>query len=92
MTMDPVAPLGVDDIRLGEPEFWSLPRDAREGAFQTLRRERPISFHEETEIPILGKGPGFWALTRHADILHVSRTPEVFSSAGSVTIVDQPAK
>jgi cytochrome P450 len=88
--MEPRSILPLDEIRLGHVEFWSLPRDAREGAFATLRRERPLSFHEETEVPLLGKGPGFWALTRHADILHVSRTPEVFSSAGSVTIVDQP--
>lgn len=80
-----------DDIRLGDESFWTLPVDTREAAFATLRRERPVSFHEEPEVPMLGKGPGFWALTRHADILEVSRNPETFSSArGGVNIVDQP--
>jgi len=87
----PRSDLSLEDIRLGEVQFWSLPRDVREGAFATLRRERPISFHEEPEVPFLGKGPGFWALTKHEDVLEVSRNPEVFSSArGGVTIIDQP--
>ena len=91
LTMKPQSQLGLDEIRLGEIPFWSLPRDVREDAFVTLRRDRPISFHEELEVPFLGKGPGFWALTKHEDILEVSRTPEVFSSArGGVTIIDQP--
>jgi cytochrome P450 len=89
--MTPRAELALDEIRLGEVAFWSLPRDAREGAFLTLRCKRPISFHEEPEVPLLGKGPGFWALTRHEDVLEVSRNPEIFSSArGGVTIIDQP--
>jgi cytochrome P450 len=60
-------------------------------AFATLRRERPVSYHEEPEVPMLGKGPGFWSITRYADILEVSRNPETFSSArGGVNIIDQP--
>ena len=43
--------LPLDQICLGKVYFWSLPHDVREGAFVTLRRERPVSFHEETEIP-----------------------------------------
>lgn len=89
--MEPQSRMRVDDIRLGDPDFWTLPAEEREGVFVTLRRERPVSFHEEPELPILGKGPGFWALTRYADILEVSRNPETFSSArGGVNIIDQP--
>src|SRR5262245_33628963 len=83
--------LPIDAIHVGDPEFWALGPEIVENAFITLRRERPVSFHEEPELPILGKGPGFWALVRHADILHVSRNPEIFSSArGGVNIIDQP--
>ena len=89
--MQPQSRLHVDDIRLGDPDFWTLPVDEREGAFVTLRRERPLSFHEEPELPMFGKGPGFWALTRHADVLDVSRNPDTFSSGrGGVNIIDQP--
>jgi cytochrome P450 len=89
--MQPRSTLGVDEIQLGDVDFWTLPLEEREGAFATLRRERPISFYEEPEVPLLGKGPGFWALVRHADILEVSRNPQTFSSArGGVNIIDQP--
>ena len=89
--MEPRAQSPVDDIRLGEPEFWMAPRPERERSFALLRRERPISFHEEPEVPLLGKGPGFWSLTRYADILEVSRNGQTFSSArGGVNMVDQP--
>src|SRR5262245_9180796 len=83
--------MNIDDIHLGDPLFWERPYKEREGAFIALRRERPVSFHEEPEVPFLGKGPGFWALTRHADVLHVSRNPEIFCSGqGGVNIIDQP--
>ncbi len=89
--MQPRSRLSVDEIHLGDIDFWALPREEREGAFATLRHERPVSFHEEPELPLRGKGRGFWALTRHADILAVSRDPETFSSArGGVNIIDQP--
>jgi cytochrome P450 len=81
----------VGDIELGSVQFWELPLEEREGAFAALRREKPVSFHEEPEVPMLGKGPGFWALVRHADVLEVSRNPETFSSAmGGVNLIDQP--
>ena len=89
--MKPSYDLTLDDIHLGDVEFWSLSHEVREGAFATLRRGRPVSFHEEPELPMLGKGPGFWAITRHEDVLQVSRTPEIFSSAiGGINIIDQP--
>lgn len=81
----------ADAIRLGDVDFWSLPLEEREGAFATLRREHPVSFHEEPDVPGLGRGPGFWAITRHADVLTVSRNPETFSSARhGVNLIDQP--
>src|SRR5262252_4201743 len=89
--MESAARWDVDNIQLGDVEFWMRPVAEREAAFATLRRERPISFHAEPEVPLLGKGPGFWSLTRHADVLEVSRTPEAFSSGqGGVNIIDQP--
>jgi cytochrome P450 len=89
--MQPRERLRFDEIRLGDPAFWEHSYEDREGAFVLLRREHPVSFHEEPEVPMLGKGPGFWALTRHADIIEVSRNPQTFcSSRGGVNIIDQP--
>lgn len=53
--------------------------------FRRLRREAPVSFHPEA----VGTGPGFWVLTKHADVKWVSRSPELFSSArGGTNIFD----
>lgn len=43
--------------------------------FATLRREDPVHWNPESD------GAGFWALTRHAEIVEVSRQPDLFSSA-----------
>ena len=42
-TAPPDVPLS--DIDLGSVKFWSLDDDIRDGAFTTLRREAPVSFH-----------------------------------------------
>src|SRR5262245_7713088 len=90
--MQPREVLKADEIRLSDLSFWLRPTEEREGAFATLRRERPISFHEEPWFEGLQfpRGPGYWAITRYHDILEVSRTPEVFCSGQGVNIVDMP--
>ena len=44
-------------------------------AFDALRRDDPVHWNPESD------GAGFWAVTRHADIIEVSRQPLLFSSA-----------
>ncbi len=78
-------------IDLGDASFWDRPWAEREAAFAVLRRERPVAFFEEPEIAPFPRGPGFHAVTRHADVVAVSKAPEVFSSAaGAVSILDMP--
>lgn len=43
--------------------------------FARLRRERAVHWQETPG------GGGYWALTKHADVVEVSRNPELFSSA-----------
>jgi cytochrome P450 len=89
----PAAALRAADVDLSTPEFWMQPAPAREAAFAALRRETPISFHKEFEPPPelpLPRGPGYWALTRHADILVASRDSEVFCSGRGTNIPDLP--
>jgi cytochrome P450 len=94
--MEPRAILAVDDIDLSDTGFWARPWDEREGAFQTLRRQRPMPFYEEPEIPealsyVIPKGKGYYALTRHAHITEASRHPEIYRSGrGATSIVDMP--
>jgi len=68
-----------DDLLLTRPEFWARPD--RHAAFKRLRDETPVSFHPEVEAPWAPNGgPGFWAVTRYADVQALTRNPKVFSS------------
>src|SRR4051812_33042086 len=82
------APVALEEIDLGSWEFWARPDPFREGAFATLRRERPVPFFSEMEVPGMPVGPGFWSLTRYDDVWHASRTPKVFSSTPQIVIGD----
>jgi cytochrome P450 len=88
--MTPETPLTVDQIDLSDLEFWTRPD--RDACFAKLRRERPVAWFEEFDVPGMEalKGPGYWAVTRHADVMEVSRHPDVFVSGKGVNIVDTP--
>jgi cytochrome P450 len=91
----PKLPARIEDIRIDTPEFWMAPAEEREGAFALLRRERPISFHAEFEPPPelpLPRGPGYWAVTRHADVVTASRRGDLFCSGRGVQIPDLPVE
>ncbi len=85
--------LRVEDIDFNDLEFWARPMEEREAAFQLLRRQVPVPFFEEPEevAEFFPVGPGYYVLTRHADILEASRRPEEFCSGRSATsIPDMP--
>jgi cytochrome P450 len=64
----------------------------RHEAFRTLRQLPRPAFFEEPELSFAPKGPGYYALVTHADIVEVSRRPQDFcSSGGATTIADMPA-
>ncbi len=52
------------------------------GWFRTLRREDPVHFNPEPD------GPGFYAVTRYADIRHVHRDFVTYSSEAGGTSLD----
>jgi len=93
MSIQP-AEVSLDQIDLSDIEFWAQPPAFREGAFKTLREQRPMAFLAEPELPPeapVPPGPGYWAVTRHADVIEASRNPEVFSSGrGATSIPDLP--
>lgn len=49
--------------------------------FDRLRREDPVHWNPEP-----APNAGFWALTRHADIVAVDRDPDTFASTGFVNL------
>jgi cytochrome P450 len=85
----------VDEIDLADPAFWLRPPEEREGAFATLRTVRPIPFFKERDVPDvpIPAGPGYWSLTRHADVLEASRRADVYCSGrGATSIADLPTE
>jgi hypothetical protein len=48
--MQPNPILSVDQIDLSDMDFWRRPWSEREGAFQTLRAEKPISYYDQPVI------------------------------------------
>jgi methyl-branched lipid omega-hydroxylase len=88
--MEPRFNLKAEDIDLSNPLFWALPLEDREGAFATLRAERPVSFHNEPELAILPRGPGYWSFVKHEDVLLASRSADVFCSGHGSNIGDMP--
>lgn len=61
------------DIDLKNPDLYESRVPHEE--FARLRQEAPVFWNPESD------GAGFWAVTRHADIVAVSRQPDLFSSA-----------
>ena len=74
----PFAP-GYIDVDLWSPASFKGGPPYR--AFATLRREAPVAWHPEPPRRAGGRpGPGFWCVTKHADIHTVSTDPETYSS------------
>jgi cholest-4-en-3-one 26-monooxygenase len=55
--------------------------------FRRLRAEAPIFRHPDPE-----SDQGYWALTRHEDVVFVSRNPELFSSYEKTAMINEYAQ
>ena len=73
----------TDDLQLAEidllAETWA--REVPHDQFDVLRREDPVHWHPEPD------GPGFWAVTKHADVRAVSHDWETYSSELGATFI-----
>jgi len=71
----PLERIDVSDAELFETDtLW--------GFFERLRKEDPVHYCAESEF-----GP-YWSVTRFADIVHVEKNHEIFSSARSIVLSD----
>ncbi|OBK19502.1 cytochrome P450 [Mycobacterium asiaticum] len=81
-----------DAVDLSSRAFWSTTAAERERSFAVLRAERPVSWQRPVEDDLMEdpNDPGYWAVTRRADIVAVSRNSEVFLSGKGVMFATIP--
>ena len=75
--------LSFDDIHVLHPEHYAhngYPHDA----WTQMRREDPVYWWDKTE------GLPFWCITKHADIVGISKRPNQFVNAPRITINHVP--
>ncbi|MFI6581519.1 cytochrome P450 [Embleya sp. NPDC050493] len=81
-TIDSAAPnAAVFDVYSPDSYAAGIPH----ATFARMRRTAPVYRHADPERP-----DGFWAVTRHADVIRVSRNPEIFSSHERLSLLIEP--
>ncbi|MEU6596584.1 cytochrome P450 [Streptomyces flaveolus] len=58
--------------------------------YRVLRDHHPVAWQEEPEVLGWPAGPGFWAVTRHADVVRVLKDAETYSSYAGATQIRDP--
>ncbi|MGW0158213.1 cytochrome P450 [Mycobacterium sp. NPDC003323] len=72
--------------------FWSQPFDVRDQTFAQLRALDGLSWHPPLPTLFDLEEPGFWAVTRRADLQFVSQNPHLFTSTRGVALDPMPAE
>lgn len=79
ITVEKPAYVPLDEVDLADPDRFVT--NEAWGMFDTLRNEDPVHFQSESD-----GGRGFWAVTRHADIVEVDKDAETFTSSKFVNL------
>ncbi|WP_030741794.1 cytochrome P450 [Streptomyces sp. NRRL S-31] len=58
--------------------------------YRVLREHHPVAWQEEPEVLGWPAGPGFWAVTRHADVVRVLKDAVTYSSYAGATQIRDP--
>ncbi|KUO03497.1 cytochrome P450 [Streptomyces caeruleatus] len=64
--------------------------DVPHEAYRVLRDHHPVVRQEESEVLGWPAGPGFWAVTRHADVVRVLKDSVTYSSYIGATQIRDP--
>ncbi|MFD4546524.1 cytochrome P450 [Streptomyces sp. NPDC058466] len=59
-------------------------------AYRVLRDHHPVAWQREPEVLGWPAGPGFWAVTRHADVVRVLKDSATYSSYLGATQIRDP--
>ncbi|MBE1546778.1 cytochrome P450 [Mycobacterium sp. OAS707] len=92
MTAAAVQAREYSPIDITSHDFWSQPFALRDQAFAQLRAGEGLSWHRPFPSMFPMEEPGYWALTRRADIVFVSQHPELFTSTQGVALDPMPAE
>ncbi len=81
-----------DPADLSSRRFWSATALERERTFAELRAERPVSWHRPVEDMLIEdpNDQGFWAVTRHADLVECTTRHEDFLSGEGIVMESIP--
>lgn len=78
----------MSEVDVFDPRVFA--RGVPHDELRRLRDAEPIAWQDEHEVLDWPSGPGYWAVTRYADVKHVLRTPEVYSSWLGATQIRDP--
>ncbi|WP_084957710.1 cytochrome P450 [Thermoactinospora rubra] len=78
--------MGVERVFLPSTYASGVPYEL----FAQLRATEPVCWIPEPAVGPWKAGPGYWGVFRHADVKHVLRTPEDFSSHLGATQIRDP--
>ena len=70
----------LEKIDVSDSELYET--DSHWGYFERLRKEDPVHYCAESAF-----GP-YWSVTKYVDVVHVEKTPEIYSSARSIVVGD----
>jgi cytochrome P450 len=81
-------------VDVSSKAFWSLDSDERDRSFRRLREEDPVSWQRPVQDAVAPdpNDPGYWAVTKHADIVKVSRDSKTYISGQGVLFDLLPAE
>ncbi|MFH0516088.1 cytochrome P450 [Streptomyces sp. M41] len=77
---------GVPDVFDPRQYATAVPYDA----YRVLRDRHPVAWQDEPEVLGWPAGPGFWAVTRHADVVRVLKDSTTYSSHLGATQIRDP--
>jgi len=82
--------MATEQLLLGDPNFWRRPLEDRMADFAQMREQSPFTA-AQSENPLTGVPDDFYAVTRYADVVEISRHPQDYCSGkGSISIADMP--
>ena len=80
-----------DEVSISPVSFWAKTSAERDVSFKVLRDERPVSWQPPLEGALMeAEQEGFWAVTRHEDVVFVSKNPQLFCSGKGVITEEVP--